>query len=163
MRRRILRVSRLEDRTVPTVGDLLVTGAGATGGPHVKVFDAETGAFKFQFLAYDPVFAGGVRVATADVTGDGAPDIITGPGPGGGPDIRVFDGISRQLVREFLAYDDVLSLKLEEGALVVQTGRPDAFYTRLTELAASGEHGAINEVTSPDNNLQAVFQYLVKS
>ena len=70
---------------------------------------------------------------------------------------------TRALGREFLACDDVLSLKLEEGALVVQTGRPDAFYARLTELAASGEHGAIDEVTSPDDNLQAVFQYLVKS
>ena len=70
---------------------------------------------------------------------------------------------TRALAREFLGYDDVLSLKLEEGAVVVQTGRPDAFYSRLTELAASGEHGAIHEVTSPDDNLTAVFQYLVKS
>jgi len=70
---------------------------------------------------------------------------------------------TRALAREFLGQDDVLSLKFEEGAVVVQTGRPDAFYARLTELAASGEHGTIHEVTSPDDNLQAVFQYLVKS
>jgi ABC-2 type transport system ATP-binding protein len=70
---------------------------------------------------------------------------------------------TRTLAREFLGYDDVLSLKFEEGAVVVQTGRPDAFYARLTDLAASGAHGAIHEVTSPDDNLSAVFQYLVKS
>ena len=70
---------------------------------------------------------------------------------------------TRALAREFLGHDDVLSLKFEEGAVVVQTGRPDAFYSRLTDLAASGVHGAIHEVTSPDDNLQAVFQYLVKS
>jgi ABC-2 type transport system ATP-binding protein len=70
---------------------------------------------------------------------------------------------TRALAREFLGYDDVLSLKFEAGAVVVQTGRPDAFYTRLTELAATGAHGAIHEVTSPDDNLSAVFQYLVKS
>ena len=40
---------------------------------------------------------------------------------------------------------------------------PDAFYARLTELAATGEAGAIEEVTSPDDNLQAVFRYLVKT
>jgi ABC-2 type transport system ATP-binding protein len=68
----------------------------------------------------------------------------------------------RALAREFLAADDVLSLRFEEDALVVQTARPDAFYTRLTELAASGDLGGIREVTSPDDNLQAVFQYLVK-
>ncbi len=69
----------------------------------------------------------------------------------------------RALARQFLAYDDVLSLKFEDDAVVVQTGRPDAFYARLTELAASGELGTIHEVTSPDDNLQAVFQYLVKA
>jgi ABC-2 type transport system ATP-binding protein len=68
----------------------------------------------------------------------------------------------RRLAREFLAHDDVRSLKFEAGAVVVETGKPDAFYARLTELAASGAYGAIDEVTSPDDNLQAVFQYLVK-
>jgi ABC-2 type transport system ATP-binding protein len=70
---------------------------------------------------------------------------------------------TRALAREFLAQDDVLSLKFEDEAVVVQTARPDVFYARLTELAASGELGSIHEVTSPDDNLQAVFQYLVKS
>jgi len=69
---------------------------------------------------------------------------------------------TRALARALLANDDVLSLKFENDALVVQTGRPDAFYARLTAMAASGELGAIHEVTSPDDNLQAVFKYLVK-
>ena len=45
---------------------------------------------------------------------------------------------------------------------IAQTARPDEFYMWLTELAASGEVGPIDELTSPDDNLQAVFQYLVK-
>ena len=69
----------------------------------------------------------------------------------------------RDLARQFLAEDDVISLRFEQEAVIVQTTRPDAFYTRLTALAASGEGGDICEVTSPDDNLQAVFQYLVKS
>jgi ABC-2 type transport system ATP-binding protein len=69
----------------------------------------------------------------------------------------------RALARELLAEDDVLSLKFEDEALVVQTAKPDGFYARLTELAASGVHGPIYEVASPDDNLQAVFKYLVKS
>ena len=68
----------------------------------------------------------------------------------------------RALAREFLAHADVRSLKFEEGAVIVETGKPDLFYTRLTEMAASGQFGAIDEVTSPDDNLAAVFQYLVK-
>jgi ABC-2 type transport system ATP-binding protein len=70
---------------------------------------------------------------------------------------------TRRLAREFLASDDVLSLRFEDAAVVVQTAKPDSFYARLTALAASGELGSIHEVTSPDDNLQAVFQYLVKT
>ena len=69
----------------------------------------------------------------------------------------------RGLARDFIDRTDVRSMRFEDGAVVVETGRPDAFYTRVTELAASGEYGTIEEVTSPDDNLQAVFQYLVKS
>jgi len=69
---------------------------------------------------------------------------------------------TRQLAREFLTDEQVLSLRFEDGGVVVQTGKPDLFYARLTDLAASGELGTIDEVTSPDDNLQAVFQYLVK-
>ena len=68
----------------------------------------------------------------------------------------------RALAREFLAFADVRSLKFEEGAVIVETGKPDMFYARLTEMAASGQFGSIDEVTSPDDNLAAVFQYLVK-
>ena len=68
----------------------------------------------------------------------------------------------RDLAREFLTRDDVLSLKLEQGAIVVETSKPDSFYRYLTELAAEGRAGEITEVTSPDDNLQAVFKFLVK-
>jgi ABC-2 type transport system ATP-binding protein len=50
----------------------------------------------------------------------------------------------------------------DSDALTVDTRQPDAFYRRITDLAASGEAGAIAEVTSPDDNLQAVFSYLVR-
>jgi ABC-2 type transport system ATP-binding protein len=68
----------------------------------------------------------------------------------------------RQLAGALIAEEGVISVRLEEGAVIVQTARPDAFYSRLTGMAATGEHGAIEEVTSPDDNLQAVFKYLVK-
>ena len=68
----------------------------------------------------------------------------------------------RALARTMLVDDGVISLRFEPGALVIETARPDAFYARLTDMAASGEGGVIEEVTSPDDNLQAVFKYLVK-
>ena len=68
----------------------------------------------------------------------------------------------RRLARTLLESGEVISMRFEPGAIEVQTGTPDSFYARLTDLAASGEAGEIAEVTSPDDNLQAVFEYLVK-
>ena len=68
----------------------------------------------------------------------------------------------RGMARGFLSHDDVISLQFEDGAVVVETGKPDAFYGRLTEMAATGALGEVYEVSSPDDNLQAVFEYLVK-
>jgi YD repeat-containing protein len=88
---------------------IIAVGSDAGAAPLVKVFDARTGQEKFQFLAYDPSFTGGVRVAAADLNGDGLPDIITAPGPGMAPEVKVFDGKTGvQLAGsrgDFLAYD----------------------------------------------------------
>jgi ABC-2 type transport system ATP-binding protein len=69
----------------------------------------------------------------------------------------------RRLARELVSNEDVLSVRFEGDAVFVQTAKPDMFYARLTEMAANGRSGEILEVTSPDDNLQAVFEYLVKS
>ena len=69
----------------------------------------------------------------------------------------------RGLAREFLTHGDVISMRFEPGAVVVETAKPDEFYGRLTELVAQGAAGAVEELTSPDDNLQAVFKYLVKT
>ncbi|MCC6161903.1 MAG: ABC transporter ATP-binding protein [Acidobacteria bacterium] len=68
----------------------------------------------------------------------------------------------RELARECLSFPYVRSLRFEADALVVETDQPDTFYTQLTTLAATESLGRIDEVTSPDDNLAAVFGYLVR-
>jgi hypothetical protein len=89
-------------------GDIVV-GAGAGGGPHVRVFDATTSTEVLGFFAYSPAFPGGARVALCDLTGDGVPDVVTGAGPGGGPHVRAFDGVDGAslpgTIGSFYAYD----------------------------------------------------------
>ncbi len=76
--------------------------------------------------------------------------------------VRIRGSDTRRMARAFLEHDGLRSLTFEDGAVVVETGKPDAFYGRLTQFAASGELGEVHEVSSPDDNLQAVFDYLVK-
>src|SRR5262249_20895737 len=73
--------------------------------PLVNVYDPTTGTLKFQLHPYAKLFTGGVRVATGDVNGDGVDDIITAAGPGGGPHVKVFDGVTHALITEFMAYN----------------------------------------------------------
>ena len=77
--------------------------------------------------------------------------------------VRVQAEDPRAVARAMMAHDSVTSLSVEADAVIAETDRPDDFYTHLTNLAASGEAGRIDAVTSPDDNLQSVFQYLVKS
>jgi subtilisin-like proprotein convertase family protein len=113
----------------------MVTGADAGGGPEVKVFNGVTHQKLLDFFAYDPHFLGGVRVALGDVTGDGIPDIVTAPGPGGGPDIRVFDGATGQKIDEFMAYSPFFT-----GGVFVAVAdvNGDGFADIITAAGAGG-------------------------
>jgi hypothetical protein len=80
----------------------LVIGSGPGAAPLIRVVDPATGADR-SFLPYFPTFAGGVHVAMGDVNGDGVLDIISGPGPGGGPHVQVFDGATLSPLASFFA------------------------------------------------------------
>jgi ABC-2 type transport system ATP-binding protein len=68
----------------------------------------------------------------------------------------------RRLAGRVLEWPDVEGVRVSpaEGALVVETRAPDAFYGRLPALSLS-DGLAINSVYSDDDNLEAVFKYLV--
>ncbi|QGJ71389.1 Hypothetical protein PBC10988_30940 [Planctomycetales bacterium 10988] len=85
--------------------DDIITAPDAGGGPHVKVFSSADGSILHEFYAYDPGFTGGVRVALDDLTLDGFADILTAPGPGGGPHVKAFNGIDLASLGEFYSGD----------------------------------------------------------
>jgi hypothetical protein len=83
----------------------VVTGAGAGGSPVVGVWDPNTGALLAQFMAYAEDFTGGVRVGINDGNTDGIADILTGAGPGGGPQVNVFNFPALDLLFSFYSGD----------------------------------------------------------
>ena len=83
----------------------IIAGAGFGGGPAIAILNSQTGEVMETFFAFDPAFTGGVFVAVQDVNGDGILDIIASAGPGGGPEVRIFDGNGLTVLRSFFAYD----------------------------------------------------------
>ncbi len=80
--------------------DEVVTSTGPGGTANIRMFsqNGTGGALLASFFAYVQAFTGGVRVAVADVDGDGFADVITGVGSGGEPNVRVFNARKTILV-----------------------------------------------------------------
>lgn len=152
----------------------IITGAGFGGGPHVRIFTHEGNPTGTQFFAYDETFHGGVSILCQDLTNDGAPDIITVPGPTGGPHIKVFSAhgdLEAELMLSdfpsntglsafappntsvtFFVTPAALSTPLigevifENGTLVLKRSYADT--TTLSPLALSSDDGSTLSITS---------------
>lgn len=130
----------------------IITGAGAGGGPHVKVFSM-SGAELQSFFAYAPAFAGGVSVAAGDLDGDGRAEIITGAGPGGGPHVKAFRATDLLEVRSFYAFDPAFS-----GGVNVAAGDTDG--DRRADIIAApaiGGNSVISVVRTTETVNVAAF------
>jgi ABC-2 type transport system ATP-binding protein len=69
----------------------------------------------------------------------------------------------RDLATKLIQLPSVLSVHLEDDGrrLIVETAKPDEFYTSLTQTLLA-EQIPVRTFYSQDNNLEAVFRYLVK-
>src|SRR5262249_40450460 len=84
-------------------------GPDRGAAPLVRAYDPAPRQLKFQFLAGPTSFHGGVRVAVADATGDGTPDVVAAAGPGGGNQVRVVNGATGLSLTTFQAFSPAQS------------------------------------------------------
>jgi hypothetical protein len=82
----------------------IVTTPGPGLNSQVNIFSSD-GKLKNQFKVFEDGFKGGVSVATADIDGDGISEIVVGAGPGGGPQVAIYNG-NGELKSQFYAYDN---------------------------------------------------------
>jgi ABC-2 type transport system ATP-binding protein len=69
---------------------------------------------------------------------------------------------ARRLASALLAFPDVVNVRFQgPNELLVETTDPDAFYGRMPQVLARSRL-SLTSMWSPDDNLQAVFKYLVK-
>jgi hypothetical protein len=124
----------------------IITGAGAGGGPHVKAFGFGAPAPSLgarrdlaSFYAYDANFTGGVSVASGNIDGLGADEIITGAGAGGGPHVKAFsratDG-TLSTVSSFYAFHHLFTGGVEVGSMMSPSN--PGFSTVITGAGPEG-------------------------
>ena len=82
----------------------IVTGPGPGGSPNVRVFNGGNATLLSSFFAFDQQFSGGVTVGLTDVNYDGFEDIVAAAGPGGAPEVSIWNSASTEL-SSFFAYN----------------------------------------------------------
>ncbi|OGF27877.1 hypothetical protein A2303_06005 [Candidatus Falkowbacteria bacterium RIFOXYB2_FULL_47_14] len=133
--------------------DEIITGAGAGGGPHVKIFDSD-GNLKGQFFAYREGFRGGVNVASGDVDGDGHDEIITGAGAGGGPQVRIFRAHG-EIEGQFFAYDE----NFRGGVRVATIGAGNGTRRSKEDIITAPGAGGGPQIKVFDNHARILAQF----
>lgn len=86
---------------VPVTTPLIVGGSAGEPGRVETTLDSSGSSS--TWFPYGESFRGGVRVAVGQLDSDPGFEIVTAPGPGGGPHIKVFDE-QGNLENEFFAY-----------------------------------------------------------
>jgi ABC-2 type transport system ATP-binding protein len=70
---------------------------------------------------------------------------------------------AREFARKLMAMPNVLSVafdRLDPNRVEIETAAPDVFYTEVAQMVLD-ENLEFSAFTSPDNNLESVFRYLV--
>jgi len=128
----------------------IVLAAEKGSEPWIRIY-SKTGKLLKQFLAYDKSFKGGVRLAVGDFDNNGVFDIVTAPGPGGGPHVRIFNGEGR-ILRQFFADDSKT-----RGGLTVAIGDVDNNGQNEIIVGAGLNRPPLVKIYSTQSKLQGSF------
>lgn len=109
---------------VPANAKRYAVGSGAGANALVNIYDAKTNAIISTITPFGTDYTGGVRVAMADVTGDGVDDLIASSATGAGR-VRVFDGMTGETIADFTPWSKSTGGAYVAAADVTGNGRAD--------------------------------------
>ncbi len=98
--------------------DEVIVGAGAGGGPHIRIYEADGTLKPLEFFAFHPNYRGGISVAAGDADGDGQDEIgVSQSGYGDQSWTKVYKyNNEHSVLGEWKAYGDaILSAHIAMG------------------------------------------------
>jgi hypothetical protein len=122
----------------------IITAPASGGGP-IVVRDGRNLQPIEAFFPYPADYPPGLRVAAADLNGDNHADIIVGTGPGGASLVRVYDGNTGEVLRDFLAFGPEANGVNVAAASVTPTSPPS--------IVVQSGFGLTNLLEWPDLNV----------
>lgn len=96
----IFSIVKSSNITMAAGGGKIIIGSS---DPKLRIYN-QKGKLEGEILAYDSKWRGGVNVAIGDVNNDGLNEIITGPGKGSSPILKIF-ALDGKLLSQFMAFE----------------------------------------------------------
>jgi lipoprotein-anchoring transpeptidase ErfK/SrfK len=132
----------------------IITGTQYGGGPQVRTFNNIGEVKEAGFFAYAETFRGGVNLTCGDLDDDGHDELVTTPGPSGGPHVRIWELVDGAwtLDQEFFSFAS------DERGGVVSTIHDGMLYTTLQRTTGNHVvksyviHSPVQEATIVENH-----------
>lgn len=83
----------------------IIVSPAQNGGPQVRILNDQCELINPGFFAFDEAERFGLNISVGDLDGDGDEEIVAVPGPGGGPQVRIFNQDGKLLNAGFFAFN----------------------------------------------------------
>ena len=136
------------------------SGAGLTGGPRVQGnLSLGTGTTLFDQFVYEDTFRGGASIAFGDINKDGVSDLLTCPGPTGGPRLRVISGKNVQLNISTSFADGFVHDSADRSGITCAAGDVDGdgYADAIIGINANGRVKIFNGALLASNQFVTIF------